>query len=492
MNLSGRPTARLALSADKGRYGLAGKLAPAPFLKGRLQRLTEPMVDVRGSATLERRQLDGELRVASPSLRAVAKGRIDLATSAYRKLRLGVDLLRPPALFKNMTGRNVRLVWTLDGPFGRADYSYRLTSPAIKFDNTGFLDVRAEGRGRAGPWPMRVPLRMQARAVTGVGDVAGAILANVRVEGMLAVTPQLVRGDNLALQSDKLRGKMSLLIDLTTGKFDIVISGGLTRYQIPGLGIVDVKSDLHVVPGEKGKARVQGKAEAWVRRLDNSFFRDLTGSLPRLTTDLERTTDGVLHFSNLQLYSRDLRLSGAGIRRKDGTFHIEARGKQAKYGPLKMVLDGRIERPKIDLLLDSPNEAMGIRAMRLSLDPTAAGFDYRASGGSKLGPFTSHGRILLPKGGRTIISIAALSVAGSTGHGDLRSDPGGFTGILALAGGGIDGTLGFTPVNGAQRIEAHVAAGFHAYGDPAAARIEAGGAAAGRGREPDRVCAVVP
>ena len=47
-------------------------------------------------------------------------------------------------------------------------------------------------------------------------------------------------------------------------------------------------------------------------------------------------------------------------------------------------------------LKDRPNEALGIRAMRLLLVPTAAGFDYRASGGSKLGPFTSNGRILLP------------------------------------------------------------------------------------------------
>ena len=457
MNTSGRPTVRLALAADNGRYRLAGKLAPAPFLKGKLQRLTAPVIDVRGSGTFERRQLDGELRLASPSLRAVARGRVDLAEGAYRDLRLGVELLRPPALFKNMTGRNVRLVWTLDGEFGRADYSYRLTSPLVKFDNTGFVDVRAIGRGRAGPWPMRVPLRLQARAVTGVGDVAGAILANVRLEGMLSVTPQLVRGDNLALQSDKLQGKVSLLIDLRTGRFDIVISGGLTRYLIPGLGIVDVRSDLHVVPGPGGKARVLGKAEAWVRRLDNSFFRELTGSLPRLTTDLERTTDGVMHFTNLQLYSRDLRLSGSGIRRRDGTFHIEARGRQAKYGPLRLVLDGRIERPRLDILLDHPNEAMGIRDMRLLLDPTAAGFDYRATGGSKLGPFTSHGRILLPKGGRTTISIAELNVAGSTGRGDLRSDPGGFTGRLALSGP-ISGTLNFSPVNGAQRIEAHLAA----------------------------------
>ena len=457
MDTSGRPTVRLALAADKGRYRLSGKLAPAPFLKGKLQRLTTPAIDVRGDATFKDRQLDGELRLASPALRAVARGTVDLADGAYRKLRLGADLLRPPALFKNMTGRNVRLVWTLDGPFGRADYAYRLTSPGVKFDNTGFTDVRAEGRGRGTPWPMRVPLRLQARAVTGVGDVAGAILANVRLEGMLSVTPRLVRGDGLDLKSDKLSGKVSLLIDLKTGKFDILVSGGMTRYLIPGLGVVDVKTDLHVVPGQRGKARVMGKAEAWVRRLDNSFFRDLTGSLPRLTTDLERTEDGILHFSNLQLYARDLRLSGSGIRRRDGTFHIEARGRQAKYGTLRMVLDGRIERPKLDILLDRPNEALDIRAMRLQLDPTPAGFDYRAAGGSRLGHFTSNGRILLPKGGQTVISVAELNVAGSTGRGDLRADPGGFTGRLAFTGP-ISGTLGFNPVNGAQRIEAHLAA----------------------------------
>ena len=53
------------------------------------------------------------------------------------------------------------------------------------------------------PWPMRVPLRLQARAITGVGDVAGAILANPRLEGMLTITPKLVRGEGLKLTSDK-------------------------------------------------------------------------------------------------------------------------------------------------------------------------------------------------------------------------------------------------------------------------------------------------
>ena len=457
--IENREAANLVLGVDSGRYRLTGIVAPAPFLKGRLQRLTAPQIRVQGDATFVDRVLDGQVAMASPSLRAVAKGAMDLAGGRFDKLSLGVDLLRPPALFDNMTGQNVRLLWTLDGPRETANFAYRLSSPRVAFDKTGFIDVQAEGRGKLSPWPMRVPLLLKARAITGIGDVAGGILANLSLEGMLSVTPQFVRGDKLKLRSAKVDGTLSLLIDLRTGRFDIAISGGMKRYLIPGLGIVDVETQLQVVPGPGGKgSRAIGKAQAWVRRLDNSFFASLTGGLPRLTTDLERGQDGILHLRNLQLYSPKLRLSGQGIRRKDGTFLIEARGRQEQYGTLRLRLDGPIERPKVELFLDSPNESLGIRDMRLFLDPTPQGFAYRTNGQSRLGPFTSNGNILLPKGRPTVIDIAALEVAGSTARGQLRADPGGFTGQLRLAGGPLTGSLDFAPANGDQRIEAHLAA----------------------------------
>jgi translocation and assembly module TamB len=456
LNLSARPAARLALAADSGRYRLAGQLAASQFLSGKLQRLTAPVVRVRGDGRMEDRILDGQLALSSSSLRAVARGAIDLAGNRFRKVRLGIDLLRPAALFPNMTGRNVRLVSTLDGAFRTAAYSYRLISPNVRFDDTGFVDVRAEGRGKLSSWPMRVPLRLSARAITGVGDTASAILANARLEGTLLVTPKFVRGDGLKLTSSQLSGKLSLLIDLVAGRFEILLSGGLKRYAIPGLGIVDVETDLRVVPGPDGKgSRVVGKGKAWVRRLDNSFFASLTGGLPRLETDLERGSDGLLRFSNLQLYSPKLRLSGSGQRNRDGTFHIVAAGRQAEYGPLRVTVDGRIERPRIDLLLQRPNESLGLSNVRLLLAPTGAGFDYRAAGGSKLGQFTSNGRILLTPGGRTVISIAALNAGGAAAVGDLRSDPAGFTGRLMI-GGALRGTLDFAPSGSAQRVEAHL------------------------------------
>nr|MBA3525780.1 translocation/assembly module TamB [Sphingomonas sp.] len=49
LNLAGRPAGRLALTADKGRYGLSGALVPSQFVGGKLLRLTSPVVRVRGS-----------------------------------------------------------------------------------------------------------------------------------------------------------------------------------------------------------------------------------------------------------------------------------------------------------------------------------------------------------------------------------------------------------------------------------------------------------
>ncbi len=267
----------------------------------------------------------------------------------------------------------------------------------------------------------------------------------------------------------KWNGRLSVLIDLVTGRFEVLASGSMQRYLIRGLGIVDVVTDLRVVPGVNNKgSHVVGTAKAWVRRLDNSFFRDLTGGLPWLTSDLERGNDDIVHLTNLQLYSPKLRLSGSGLRFKDGTFHIVASGRQAKYGPLKLVLDGHIERPRVDLLLDRPNDALGITAMRLQLTPTPSGFDYRANGGSRLGPFTSNGQILLPHNAPTVIAIASLEAGDAHASGNLRSDPGGFSGRLMLANGSLRGTLHFSPLERAQRIDASAA------GQPALQRCRSG------------------
>jgi translocation and assembly module TamB len=459
MDVSANRVIDLTLAAREGTYSLSGNLAPAPILKGKLQRLSSPRILVTGQAKLADRQLDTTLSLRSRAVALDAAGVLDLAESSFDGMQVNLHLLRPPALFPNMTGTNVRLRVTLDGPFEVAEFDYLLTAPRIAFDNTGFETVRIQGRGRLSKSPVKLPVRFTARRVTGVGDVAGGILSGLSVDGLLNVTARDVTGNGLVLRSDKLRGKLSLYLDLRTGRYDVGVSGQLTRYLIPGLGIVDVTTDVKVIPGPGGRGtRVEGRGRAWVRRFDNSFLRNLAGGLPQIDTRLIRGPNGVLMFEGLVLKGPAIRITGSGLRRRDGTFYFKGAGTQGSYGPFRMVLDGNIARPKMDLVFARPQPALGLADVSLHLDPNPQGFAYRADGGSRLGPFTSEGAILLPSGQPAVIAISALNVSGTRATGALRSDPGGFTGQLVLAGGGLGGQFIFSPVAGIQRIEAHLTA----------------------------------
>ncbi|WP_294356876.1 translocation/assembly module TamB domain-containing protein [uncultured Sphingomonas sp.] len=443
----------LALGNDAGRYTLTGTLAVASITRGKLQALTAPRVAVNGSGTFADRRLDGTLSLRSAALAAEATGVVDLARSRLDNLRLRARLLRPEALFRNMRATGMELRAILSGPLRAFMFDYRITAPRFSFDQTGFEQARAAGRGRWSKAPIALPVRFTAARVTGVGNVAGGILRNLSVDGTLRVTSKLVTGDDLRLRSDKLTGRINLQLDLSNGQFDIGVNGALGRLLIPGLGIVDVQSRLTVVPGPGGKGtRVVGRGSAQVVRLDNAFFRSLAGGLPHVETLLERTPDGVLHFTNLVLTAPQIRLAGSGYRRRDGTFHFEGAGTQATYGALTLKLDGQIERPVIDLVFQRPNAALGLTGVRAHLDPTPAGFAFTAAGGSRLGPFTTEGQILLPKGGTARIAVARLDVSGTRASGALDIVPNGFAGRLTVAGGGITGTLDFAPQGTIQRI----------------------------------------
>jgi len=446
-------SADLSLAADAGRYTLAGTLVPTGLARGKLLALTGPRMAVKGEARFDRRQLTGSVALRSPAMAARASGTVDLAENAWRGVSAAVRLLRPQALFRNLTG-DIRLAATLNGRFATAAYTYALVAPRFALGKTGFEQARAGGRARLSAMPMALPVRFAARRVTGVGEVAGGILANLSVDGVLKVRWPFVRGEGLRLRSDKLTGALRLLVDLRTGRFDVGLEGGLSRYLIPGIGVVDVGSTLQVVPGPGGRGeRVSGRGTAQVVRLDNGFFASLTGGLPRIDSLIDRGPDGILRFTRLMLVAPQLQLAGSGYRRRDGTVHIEAAGRQARYGAVRMVLDGRIGRPTIDLLFDEPNRTLGLRDVRAHLDPTPAGFAFIAGGRSRLGPFAGAGAILLPpRPAPAAIEVARLDVTGTRASGRLGIVDGGFAGTLAVAGGGWSGRLALGIEDGVQRI----------------------------------------
>src|SRR3546814_3368562 len=83
--------------------------------------------------------------------------------------------------------------------------------------------------------------------------------------------------DRLTMRSDKVNDRGGLTLELRTGIYAVMLDVKLDRYLIPGIGIVDVETRLKVVPGAPRGSMLTGTAKAWVRRLDNAFFRNIAG-----------------------------------------------------------------------------------------------------------------------------------------------------------------------------------------------------------------------
>ncbi|MFM7028347.1 MAG: translocation/assembly module TamB domain-containing protein [Chakrabartia sp.] len=454
--LDAQSAAHFALTAREGVYGLTGTIEAGALPAGRVRQLAAPRIDVQGSARLANRRLAGKLRLRAPALDLAAEGGLNLATSSFDGLVLNGHLQRPQALMPRLAGQPVGLKLALNGPFRQPEFEYLLSAPLLRVGTTGLEGVRASGRGVLGSQPARIPVRLEARRVTGIGDVAGGMLAHFSLNGTLLARRTSLMGDGLNFRSDKLNGKLSIFVDLRTGRYDLGLDGQISRYLIPGIGLVDVRSTLSVVPGADGRGtRILGRGEAWVRRFDNRFFATLTGGLPRLETGLERTPDGVLHFTNMRLNSPHLTLTLAGTRQRDGRFLLSGKGQHTSYGPLELALEGPIARPKINLLLARPNAALGLANVRLLLVPKPTGYDWTAMGGSAAGPLSGRGDVLLPQGRAAQIRIAQLRAGTLGASGQLTAVPGGLAGAVLLEGA-AKGRLDLDVAQGRQRIRADV------------------------------------
>lgn len=472
--LNGAEVARLSLTNKAGLYGLSGQLEAAALPAGRARLLSAPRMILRGTARFADRRLKGALTGNSSALSLKAEGGVSFASGSFEDLLITATLRDVRAIAPTMAGPILSLKLRLDGAFRQSAFDYLLTAPLLKFGSTGLEQIRASGQGRLSQLPVRIPVQFSARRITGVGDVEGGILANISAQGILLASRQSLVGEDIQLRSDKLSGKIGLFYDIKTGRFDVGFAGRLSRYFVPGIGLVDVQSDFHIVPGPNGRGtRILGTGKAWVRRFDNSFLAGLAGGLPRLETALERTTDGQLRFSNLRILAPRLSLVLGGTRRVDGSFSLSGSGQQSTYGPLTLMLDGQMSRPRLRLVFARPNAAMALANVHLDLDPTPQGFDWRAQGGSRLGAFTGVGSIALPPGAPAQIQIAMIEAGGIQARGQLRPITGGLAGTIALSGA-AQGSLQLDVDNGLPRIRADVDARNIRFSEPTALLVQRG------------------
>lgn len=467
--------ANLALSATDGLYTIKGDVRPETIVApGVLQRMTRGGVKVDASSTFADRQLDGSLSLRSAALDATATGIINLDDRVMRNVVINSRILQPQQLMNSMQARDLRFAAKLNGPLLAPRYDYRLTSPRMQFGRNVLNSVNVQGVGNWSAGTVQtIPVRAKVASITGNGEMADELTRNVEIAGALQLRGTNLTSNLMQVRTSRIDGKMVVLANLGNGTYNVGFDGRLPNYEIPGLGRVDIVTNLKVTPQGRG-VNVAGKAAAIVTRLDNEFFKGLAGGNPRILTDIVLTPDGRTAFNNLKISAPLIDATANGYRRPDGTFYFTGQGRHDTYGPLKIALDGEITRPKVRLVLASPNEAAGLANVEVNLDPTSAGYRYTANGGSVLGPFTSNGAILLPRTGSSVIDITRLDVSGTTASGQLRPVTGGLQGQIALTGGGLDGTLNLGVAGGVQEVQADLVANNASFPGPPPVRIGQG------------------
>lgn len=445
--------ADIALAARDGNFTAKGPVRPGLVFDGAVDRLTAPALNIDIFAGLNERRvrLKGSLR--STALAATAQGLIDLGQSRFSGLKIDAALKTPGAIMEKVRGRDVRASVILDGPMATPFIDYDLSAALIAFDQTGIEGLKASGRAVIDADRIRIPVNATARRVTGLNAAAGGLLQNLRVKGDFAYSAGKLISDNLKIDSDRVDATAIVLADLDNAIYRGALKGRVNDYKIDGVGVVNLNTDVELVPGPKGGWGLSGKFGVRTARWDNASVRDFLGGNAIMSGRIGMTPEGKFTLAGLKGAAPNFRvLSGSGSYDTNGEIRFDAAATSRQYGPLALTVRGTMERPQAMLRAPSPNVGVQLSNVVAKLNGEAAGYRLEATGGSAYGPFFANLLIRTANGPLTI-DVTRARFAGVDMNGRLRQTAAGpFTGQLAMNGSGISGAARLSAVGKAQGV----------------------------------------
>jgi translocation and assembly module TamB len=452
--LGGEGFANLAIGARDGTISADGPLAPGLMMaEGPLRRLLSPMVHLDLVSKLANRRADTRLRLSAPAAALAAEGMIDLGRSRFEELKVAARLTRAAAIAPNLSGRDVKLAMVLNGAFGTPFLAYDLQAGALGFNGTVVEGLRARGRAKVGADRITVPVSARARRIIGVNAALGGLLNNVALDGTLNVSGTKILSDDLRIRSDRLTATAVIAADMARGQYRAGLQGRINGYEVEGIGLLDLTSDIDVVSAPGGFG-LKGKLAFRTRRIDNPSARDFLGGSATGAASIAMNPAGVVSIDNIRLKAPLLRItSGRGTLWPDGRVNIRAAGVSNAYGALAVVVTGTMARPQVQLLAANPGFGIGLRDVKASIRATANGYRIEATGQSLYGPFSADVTILSGRGPLTI-DVHRLLFAGMTFTGRVvQTRAGPFVGTLSMTGQGLSGIVRLAAAGRYQRAD---------------------------------------
>ncbi len=452
--LGGAELADLKIEARSGSFSVRGPARPGLYVKGPVERLADPQMDVALDLTWKDRIADLKLVLTSSALSLTCEGRIDLARNRWGDFRADALLLTPGSIAPNLNGREVRLAVLLNGPFARPVVDYKLQAAVLGFGESRLEGLYAEGKARVNADRILIPVKAKAARMTGVGDAAGGLMTNLTLDGDIGINGDQLLSDNLKLKSDRIDATVIVAADLSKGRYTAALKGRINDYEVAGLGEVNLVTDAKMFPAPGGGWGIAGHVLATTTRYYSEGVRDFMGGNAVASSDVSIDADGIIRFTNMRADAPLFRLTrGSGRYNADASIVFDAEGVSDRYGPMTAHVTGSLARPVVLLRVPRPGFGVGLADLEAVIRGDGSGaYFIDAKGGTDYGPFTAD--VLLRSGTAMTVDIRSGRFAGMDFTGRLtQARAGPFAGNLAFNGSGVNGTARLSAQGDLQRAD---------------------------------------
>ena len=449
----GPPVAAFRISNDAGKYGLLGRLRAGLAGETLVGRALGPATALAAAFTLENSVVEGRAAVVSAALDARAGGVVNLADNVVDGARLRLALRDPDLLGESLRLENARLAANLNGAFDDLAIRHELAVGRLVAPGITAAGVTQEGSARYADAVLSLPLALTAQRLTTGNAFADPRLVNGRANGLLTYdfNRQALAADRTRITFPGLDATLSLQGDVRNGAYAVAGPITASRLRVEGAGEVTANAKILAKFGPAVPWSLRANLAGVLSRIGNATIVNLAGEQVRFAGELGLGADQPIIFRNAAITAPRLTarldsrvVTGGGVTRTV----LAGSGRQAQYGPFRFDAEIAGDGPRAVLVLADPYPAAGLRDVRVALAPSEQGFGLDVAGQSLLGEFDGALELILPENAPTRIAINRLEVYRTNVTGEVRLEEAGPAGDLRLAGGGIDGTIGFRPQPG--------------------------------------------
>ena len=446
--------ADVALTARDGTFAVKGTAAPARIMADSLlMRALSPIATVDMAATFADRvaQLKGTVRSAAVEIDA--DGMVNLGEGVFKDLKLDIGLLRPSIIGSNVSGTDVRGKALLNGAFSGPTIAYSASARRLAFDATTFENVTITGETEGKADRFVIPVNAKALRVTGINQIAGGLLNNVRLNGDLAVANGRLLSDNLKIRSDRITVTALLVGDINKGFYTTALNGKVDGFQVSSVGLFNVVADVDLETTRGRGYALVGTVKAQSTRLFSAGFQNFLGGQMFVNAGIRYGTDGVLQITRANVVSPLFRLnSGSGTYMTEGGRVVfSGRGYSNQYGPVLVGMTGTFASPVYRITATNPGFGVGMADVVGVVTLSRRGYAIAITGTTDYGPISGDVDVLAGNGPLTIdIMRGNFSGIGVTGR-IQQTASGPFVGTLNGIGSGFDGTIALSAQGKFQR-----------------------------------------